>query len=140
MARALVLMMALALCAGAPAWAQEGGASGVPLQPPDQVEVLPEKKPQVEPRGMAAMLADYPSIALRRREQGDVRLSMCVNEQGRARDVRLVQSSGSKALDDASLQSAQKIRFHPARNAEGEPVDWCDPPYVMTIAWRLPPR
>ena len=93
MVRALKLALAvgLTLCAGAPAWAQRGGASGVVGQPADRVVVFPEVKPPPELRGILAIMVDYPSAALRRREVGNVLFSMCVNEKGRARDIKLVE-------------------------------------------------
>ena len=101
-------------------------------------EPPPGATPQANAKGVAEILTDYPSIAIRRREQGDVRLSMCVNETGRAYNIKLVQSSGSKALDEASLKGARNnLIFRPGLDPDGKPVDWCDPPYEMTFAWRL---
>jgi hypothetical protein len=51
-----------------------------------------------------------------------------------------VTSSGSEALDEASVKGAARLRFKPGKDASGKAIDWCDPPYVMTINWRLPPR
>jgi protein TonB len=98
------------------------------------------QKPSVESRGVVALMIDYPPAALSKRQEGPVKMSMCVDKNGRPRDVKLVESSGSQALDEASLKGAASLRFKPGTDAWGKPVDWCDPPYVMTINWRLPPR
>lgn len=138
MIKPVVAMIVLTLGTVAPASAQEGGASGTAAQPPDQVQVFP-RRPRAQPNGLAALLIDYPKLASRRREEGDVTMSMCVDHKGRVSDVRLVKSSGSNALDEASLKGVQKLRFQPGRDVEGKPADWCDPPYQLTLSWRLPP-
>jgi TonB family protein len=97
-----------------------------------------ERRPMPDPSGMAALLIDYPAPARRNRIEGDVVVSMCVGADGRAHDIKLVKSSGNKPLDDASLKGALKVRFRPGRDPSGNAVDWCDPPHVMTIRWRLP--
>lgn len=84
------------------------------------------------------MFENYPASARRNRIEGDVTLSMCVSAEGRATDVKLIKSSGNQALDEASVKGMAKVRFSPGRNAEGKPIDWCDPPHVLTMAWRLP--
>ena len=138
MIKPVVVVSVLAFCAGAPVWAQEGGAAGVAVERPDRVQVLPEHKPKPDMKGMVGIMVAYPAAAKRKRIEGDVTVSMCVNEQGRARDVTLVKSSGNEALDSATLKGMEGLKFEPGRDAEGKIVDWCDPPYQVTLSWRLP--
>ena len=79
----------------------------------------------------------YPQEAFRLRQEGDVKLSMCVAPDGRTRDVKVVQSSGSEALDRASVEGASRATMTPATDSTGKPIDWCNPPFEMTISWRL---
>lgn len=57
----------------------------------------------------------YPRIAIRQRTEGTVTLIVRVMPDGRAGDVRIGQSSGSKALDEAALKTVKDWRFVPAR-------------------------
>lgn len=87
------------------------------------------------------MLAhDYPAEALRLRQEGDVTLAMCVSAAGAVSNVRVAVSSGVPVLDEATVHAVSGMTFSPARNAAGQPVAWCDPPYQMTVQWRLPPE
>ena len=79
----------------------------------------------------------YPPAAIRERREGDVTVSMCIGPDGKARNVRLVRSSGSPDLDNATLNGLPSMRFHPACDAKGHPVDWCEPPYPLTVSWQM---
>ena len=63
---------------------------------------------------------------------------MCMSVQGRASNVQLVKSSGNPQFDDATVKGMAKLRFTPAKDGSGKPVAWCDPPYVLTVSWKLP--
>ncbi len=80
----------------------------------------------------------YPTEALRLRQEGDVRLSMCIAPDGKTREVKIVQSSGSEALDRASVEGASRATMTPGTDSAGKPIDWCNPPFEMTVSWRLP--
>ncbi len=68
----------------------------------------------------------YPPIARRLREEGDVRLSVHVDERGQVLAVRLTRSSGSSRLDTAAMETVKKWRFAPA-TVDGQPVSgWYD--------------
>jgi periplasmic protein TonB len=100
---------------------------------------LPPVKPVADLKRLQEMLAeDYPERARRSKEEAEVTVSMCVNVQGRASDVKLVKSSGKPHFDDATVKGMAKLRFAPAKDSAGKPTAWCDPPFVTTIVWRLP--
>ena len=78
---------------------------------------------------------DYPAEALRRGEQGTVRVEISVDAAGHASGCRVAMSSGSALLDDTtcSLLTA-RARFKPARDARGRPVPDV---YRQAITWRI---
>ena len=135
MIRMLLAAVAFAgACAGT-AWAQEAGAPGDHTRSASEAPPPTVQPPRPDPAYM--LPEDYPPSAMRAREQGAVRIAVCLNALGRVHDVRLVQSSGSTALDEATLKGAKRLRFRPALDEEGNPIEWCDPPYELTITWRL---
>lgn len=64
---------------------------------------------------------DYPEEARLRRQEGTVLVSVEVGADGRAKDVRLAESSGFPLLDSAALQAVRRWIFAPAE-AGGLPV------------------
>jgi TonB family protein len=56
-------------------------------------------------------------------KQGRVRMSfqVLVSEQGQAIDVRMIQSSGIRDMDDQMMQDLQRVRFQPAL-LDGKPM------------------
>lgn len=66
---------------------------------------------------------DYPTEALRRNEQGTVLFRLDIDISGKIQGCGIIESSGSKALDDAVCRIIpRRARFKPARDAAGEPV------------------
>jgi len=55
----------------------------------------------------------YPSLSRRMGEQGVVTLRVLVNEQGRAEQANVQQSSGFSSLDEAGRQAAMRALFKP---------------------------
>ncbi len=55
--------------------------------------------------------APYPRLSLRLQEQGDARLRLTLDDEGRVRGVELIQSSGFPRLDEAAMSAAPKWRF-----------------------------
>jgi protein TonB len=68
-----------------------------------------------------AMNAEYPPLLRGAGIGGSVVVWMFVNELGKLEEVRLQESSGHRALDEAALNVAETYRFSPARNRD-EPV------------------
>jgi protein TonB len=64
----------------------------------------------------------YPWRSRLQGEQGTVLLSVRISERGHVSDVRVVQSSGSEALDEAARTAVKRWTFHPARR-DGHPVE-----------------
>lgn len=104
--------------------------------------VVPPVRPRADPNRFAKLLVeDYPDAALRKKQEGDVTLSMCMGVDGRASDVKVIKSSGVDSLDQAAVKGIPKLRFQPAKDSSGKPVAWCPPtypPYTMVLSWKLP--
>lgn len=64
---------------------------------------------------------DYPIEAVRANEEGEVRLQITLDALGNLDDVRLLQSSHSRALDHAAMDAVRKWKFRPATH-DGRPV------------------
>ena len=80
---------------------------------------------------------DYPSAALRDHEQGTVRFWLGISAEGRVSDCHIIQSSGSRALDETTCRILrERGRYRPARNMRGQPIASFDGDYAVT--WRLP--
>lgn len=76
----------------------------------------------------AARLVDtlqivYPPKAERYGEEGTVVLKMRVLADGNTNEIVIFKSSGYPLLDSAALKSAMGIRFSPAKNRLGIPID-----------------
>lgn len=80
---------------------------------------------------------DYPMAAVRNHEEGTVRFWLEINAAGRVSDCHIIQSSGSRALDEATCRILrERGRYAPARNMRGQPIASFDGDYAVT--WRLP--
>jgi len=53
----------------------------------------------------------YPRIAQDRGIEGDVKLSMNMDDHGNITGIEIVESSGNKAIDDAAISAAQKSQL-----------------------------
>ena len=79
---------------------------------------------------------DYPARALRNEEVGAVKIQYYIGPEGRANSCKLVESSGSAELDNASCQiMLNRARFIPATDENGKKIagtfDWA-------MNWTLP--
>jgi periplasmic protein TonB len=63
----------------------------------------------------------YPTMALRRRDEGTVRIRVDVGEDGVPTATTVVESSQSRDLDRAALEAVRRWRFQPAQ-ANGRAV------------------
>lgn len=75
----------------------------------------------------------YPAEAIRLNLQGVTTLQILVDAKGIASDARVVQSSGSQVLDNASIQRVRTFIFRPAVR-DGETyacVKWINMPWEM---------
>jgi TonB family protein len=81
--------------------------------------------------GLALIVLDYPSQAVRKKLEGRVKLIMCVNAAGKPNSVSVVESSGHPVLDEAARKwFSRKARLKPAE-ATGTPVEVCN----YTFEW-----
>jgi len=104
--------------------------------------VVPPVRPKPNQNRFNDLLSkDYPASALRKKQEGDVGLSMCISAEGRASDVKVIKSSGVEALDEAAVKGIPRVPFAPPKDSAGKPVSWCPPAfpyYTMTLSWKLP--
>lgn len=76
----------------------------------------------------------YPADALAKGEKGYVRASLCVSIEGAPEEVKLNKSSGSEALDNATLAwITATLKFVPATK-DGNPVRACD--HIVGFDWK----
>lgn len=75
----------------------------------------------------------YPHDAMRRREEGTVKLQFTVGANGTLAGSAIVKSSGHRDLDQAALQALIHCRFKPAYR-EGRPVQAA---FTMEYRWQL---
>ena len=102
---------------------------GVPPAPPGVV-VRAERIGEPE-----LVQSDYPEEAKRLRVGGDVRVLLTLGADGRARKCEVRNSSGQPSLDGATCAIAlERIRYRPARDAAGRPVEDVD---FYEIEWRF---
>ena len=74
--------------------------------------------------------------AIRNNEQGTVAFELSINRLGWVSGCRIVQSSGSKALDERTCNILRdRARFAPARDASGKRIT---DQYSGRIRWELP--
>jgi TonB family protein len=79
---------------------------------------------------------DYPSAAIRNEEQGTAGVRFWVSEEGRVRDCKVVESSGSAALDAQTCAMISKRgRYEPARTKTGDVVESIS---YARIRWEMP--
>lgn len=115
------------------------------MREPDQTVELPSPADEqaIEyPRKARANLVqlfstnDYPAEAIRNNEQGTVAFELSINRLGWVSGCRIVESSGSKALDRATCNIlSSRARFEPARDESGKRIT---DQYKGKIRWELP--
>jgi protein TonB len=78
----------------------------------------------------------YPHEAMRRGEQGVVKLQFTVGANGKLVGSAVIKSSGFRELDQAALTALIRCRFKPAyrNNVAAQEA------FVMEYRWELPPR
>ena len=81
--------------------------------------------------------SDYPADARDRDESGTVEYMLRVGTNGRVKDCRILQSSGSSSLDAKTCQVMRlRARFTPAQDLSGKAVEF---PIVSNLTWVLVP-
>lgn len=69
---------------------------------------------------ITVMDLDYPNVAVKNKEQGNVNLKILVGSNGGVCKSELQESSGSAMLDSVALSYSKKLKFNPA-SANGKP-------------------
>ena len=82
---------------------------------------------------IAMMVKSYPPLLKDAGIGGTARVFFFINEQGIVEQVRLDQSSGHAALDDAALNVAGAYRFSPARNGDDAVPVWVSFPITFQV-------
>jgi len=109
-----MLVTALALALAAPA-----------REPPTPATAAPVAVPARAVRWLIHYIGtrDYPAEARRLHQQGRVAYEMTIGFDGRPLSCRVIDSSGSPSLDEATCRIMRsRARFHPARDAFGNPT------------------
>ncbi|NDB69851.1 MAG: energy transducer TonB [Methylocystaceae bacterium] len=75
----------------------------------------------------------YPPLSRRLGEQGNIMLSVYVNEQGKAETVNIKKSSGFKRLDNAAIESVKRWRFIAAKQQEQLIASWVQVPIKFIL-------
>jgi len=84
---------------------------------------------EVPPRHHPGNLApSYPSQALRERAEGKVLVRAEIRPDGRVGQLWIKQSSGSRALDNAAIETVRSWLFHPAQRHGTAVAMWMDVP------------
>jgi TonB family protein len=82
--------------------------------------------------------ADYPEEAAWKGTEGTVRFEVDVDASGTPTQCRIIRSSGSSILDEATCKIVKaKGRFQPATGADGQPVSGA---FTSSTAWRNPTK
>ncbi len=77
-------------------------------------------------------LPEYPSSAVRRRQEGQVILALTVTAEGRTRDIRVVEADPPGVFERAAIEAVKKFRYAP-RFVDGKPVDVKGVRYLFTF-------
>ena len=81
-----------------------------------------------------AIAAEYPAQLRTDGVGGTARLRLFVDTEGIPAEVRLLQTSGYPQLDEAAQRVAVSLRFSPATNVDGEPVEvWVSFPISFRV-------
>ncbi|MCW2393067.1 TonB family protein [Sphingobium sp. B1D7B] len=80
---------------------------------------------------------DYPAAALRLGQQGVAKITIQIDSKGKPKGCRIIESSGSASLDEASCAMFSKLRFKPAQRENGKSVEG---EFVRNVSWNLPGR
>jgi bla regulator protein BlaR1 len=78
-----------------------------------------------------AMEREYPPLLREAGVGGTIRVYFFIDAEGRVQDVRIDESSGHRALDDAALAVADMYRFSPALNRNEKVPVWVSFPITF---------
>lgn len=81
-------------------------------------------EPAARPKPVNCIAPDYRKAWVEEDLQGTVRLSVLVAADGSVKDARLVESSGYRVLDKASIRASSTCRFGAASNPGDKASGW----------------
>lgn len=111
------------------------GPAVKPTPPPPPKPVQPNPRPRNN-SGTWVTTNDYPSSAMRRRQEGTTRVTLTVGTNGRVSDCRVSSSSGHDSLDKVACRQIQRrARFRPALDANSQPMSGT---YSFAVRWQVP--
>ncbi len=99
-----------------------------PPAPPRQVVIVAAKVTV-----MPDMRDFYPSASINLKEEGNVKVRLCVSTAGRVTSAEVAEPSKFERLNEASVKLARQIRFKP-RTEDGKPVEQC---FVLPIKFNV---
>jgi protein TonB len=75
----------------------------------------------VHPRALREIVPEYPLLADRQRQSGNVRLKLKLEADGRISDIEVVSASPPDLFEESALNAFRDVRFAPAQK-NGRPV------------------
>lgn len=109
--------------------AQSAAGSGVAAAAGEELRSYLDLKQQSGNRA-----PQYPDLARRRGDQGEVILNYFVTSQGAVKDIRIAKSSGSRDLDQEALRAVSRYRYVPGQ--EG----WTEHPVMFSLKGSAVPQ
>ncbi|RKF23577.1 energy transducer TonB [Altericroceibacterium spongiae] len=106
----------------APTMAAKSPPAPVPVTPPDFSAA------QLNNPGPS-----YPYLSRKAKEEGVVVLRVLVSAEGRAKSLRIEETSGFDRLDKAALKTVKKWRFVPASQAGNPREAWVLVPITFSL-------
>jgi len=88
--------------------------------PEQDASLVQEKGVTSEAQAAKTVSPTYPRLSQRRGEEGTVVLSVEVLASGKSGEIKIIQSSGHRRLDNAALKAARQTQFTPARKSGKE--------------------
>jgi protein TonB len=95
----------------------------LPAADPDAFAPVADNLIAQFPASLGEVKAEYPEEAKRMGIEGRVKLRVSLDRQGHVRSVRVAKRAGN-GFDEAAKQALMRMRFSPARTADGRAVDW----------------
>ncbi len=103
-----------------------------PPQPRKVVRVPPKVDFERSPR--ACRQPAYPSVSVRLNEEGTAQISLLIGTDGKVQQSKIIQSSGYKRLDDATIKAFSRCKFQ-VGTTDGEPEpSW----FSVRYKWIVP--
>lgn len=119
--RLVAICLLLAACAGGGGGTLRSGAAAEDVATPPRLVNGDEVA--------EAIRREYPPYLRAQGVSGTVRLQLLVGTDGMPGEVRILQSSGNDELDQAATRVASLLRFEPATDARGRPLQvWASYP------------